>query len=130
MTSYTQSAAQAFNRFGFGGRPDDTVPAAPMTWLSNQITCADTAPTAGGSLPTLNQALTMVNNWLSAPFLSPQSAAYGIVMWNAMNAETQSFLANAVTTKTPFRERLAWFWNNHYALMAGANGAMLTLSGT
>jgi uncharacterized protein (DUF1800 family) len=130
MSTYTQSAAQAFNRFGFGGRPDDPVPADPMAWLANQITCADTAPAPGGSLPTLSQALTMVNNWLTAPFLSAQSQADGILMWNAMNAETQSFLANAITTKIPFRERLTWFWSNHYAVMAGANGAMLALSGT
>jgi uncharacterized protein (DUF1800 family) len=130
MTSYTPSAAQAFTRFGFGGRPDDAVPASPMAWLANQITCADTAPTAGGSLPTLPQALTMVNNWISAPFLSTQSQIAGAVMWTVMNAETQSFLANAITTKTPFRERLAWFWSNHYAVQAGSNGGMLTLSGT
>ncbi len=130
MNSYTQSASQAFNRFGFGGRPDDTVPADPMAWLATQISCADTAPIAGGSLPTLPQALTLIDNWLTAPFLSTQSQTAATFLWAAMNAETQSFLANAITTKTPFRERLAWFWSNHYAVMAGANGAMLALSGT
>jgi uncharacterized protein (DUF1800 family) len=130
MTSFTQSAAQAFNRFGFGGRPDDIVPTSPMAWLSNQITCADTAPTAGGSLPSLPQAMTMVNTVVTLPFLSAQQEAATALMWVAMIAEEQSFLANAITTKTPFRERLVWFWSNHYAVMAGANGPLLALSGT
>lgn len=130
MTPYTQSAAQAFNRFGFGGRPDDTVPASPMAWLSNQITCEDTAPAPGGSLLTLPQALTMVNNVQTAPFLSVQQQAATALLWVAMAAEEQSFLATAITTKTPFRERLVWFWSNHYAVMAGAHGPMLGVSGT
>jgi uncharacterized protein (DUF1800 family) len=127
MTAFSPSAAQAFTRFGFGGRPDDTVPADPIAWLTHQVTCADTAPVAG--LPTLQQGLTMINNWLTAPFLSSAAGAAGNLMWSAMGQETQSFLANAITTQIPFRERLVWFWSNHYAVMAGANGAMLTTSG-
>ena len=46
-----------------------------------------------------------------------------------MAMEQQTCLANAVTTKTPFRERLVWFWTNHYAIMAGAGGPMLVTSG-
>jgi uncharacterized protein (DUF1800 family) len=127
MTAYSPSAAQAFNRFGFGGRPDDTIPADPIAWLTNQVTCADPTPVAG--LPNIQQALTMVNNWITAPFLSPLSTACSTVMWTDMNAEVQAFLSNAVTTKTPFRERLVWFWSNHYAIMCGSNGAMLSTSG-
>ena len=38
MPTFTPAAAQAFTRFGFGGRPDDPVPADPMAWLTSQIT--------------------------------------------------------------------------------------------
>jgi uncharacterized protein (DUF1800 family) len=127
MTAYSQSAAQAFNRFGFGGRPDDAIPADPMAWLANQITCADQAPTG---LPTLQQNLTLINNFLTAPFLSALSQTYAAQMWAVMGTELQSFLSNAVTTKIPFRERLVWFWSNHYAVQAGANGVMLATSGS
>jgi uncharacterized protein (DUF1800 family) len=128
MTSFSPAAAQAFTRFGFGARPDDQSPADPIAWLTSQITGPDTAPVS--TLPTLQQSLTLINNWItSTPFNSPQSQAYAAKAWAQMGMEQQAFLANAVTTQAPFRERLVWFWSNHYAIMAGANGNMLATSG-
>jgi uncharacterized protein (DUF1800 family) len=108
------SAAQAFNRFGFGGRPDDTIPGAPMAWLAAQINCVDTAP-AGQSV---QQAFALVYATLTAPPGSTQRASLSAQLLANYQGEAQSFLANAVTTKMPFRERLVWFWSNHFAVMA------------
>jgi uncharacterized protein (DUF1800 family) len=108
------SVAHAFNRFGFGGRPDDVAPADPMAWLAAQITCADQAP--GG--PSLAQGLSLAHNVISAP---DGSSAHGLAnaqLVNEFSAEVQSILAYAVTTPIPFRERLVWFWANHFAIMA------------
>jgi uncharacterized protein (DUF1800 family) len=131
MSAYTPAVAQAFTRFGFGGRPDDTIPADPVSWLTAQITCPDQAPLAGAAtgLPTVQQALALINQWQTATFESDASHNYALQMWSYLALEQQSFLTCAVTTKIPFRERLVWFWANHYAIMAGAAGYMLGTSG-
>ena len=127
MTTYTQAAAQAFTRFGFGGRPDDQIPADPIAWLTTQVTGPDATPVS--TMPTLQQGLTLWNSWISVPRNSPQELAWAAQARANMAMEQQTFLANAVTTTTPFRERLVWFWANHYAIMAGSGGQMLLTSG-
>ena len=120
------SLAHAFNRFGFGGRPDDAVPANAMTWLSAQITCADQGP-AG---PTLAQALAVLYQTSIAPVGSAQRAALTGQVLGSFTAEVQAAMANAVTTQTPFRERLVWFWSNHFAIMAQSSGGAMAGAGS
>jgi len=110
------TAAQAFTRFGLGGRPDDVVPADPVAWLTAQITCADEAPVAG--MPTLQHNLTVLYEGAMSPPGSAAQAAYGEELENLFNIDLQSALNYAVTTTIPFRERLVWFWSNHFAIMA------------
>ena len=113
------AAAQAFTRFGLGGRPDDTVPADPVGWLRGQLAAPDPTPVAG--MPTAAQGLALSYAFATA---TPGGAA----RTNALNAvmalvarEKQAFLANAVVSPAPFRERLVWFWANHFAVMARDN---------
>jgi uncharacterized protein (DUF1800 family) len=122
------TVAQAFNRFGLGGRPDDEVPANAVDWLTAQITCADPAPTA--NMPTLQQNLTLL---YEAEFAHPGSARQVdlAAKFNAMfTAEMQSFITYATTTTVPFRERLVWFWSNHFAIMATVPSVRPHMTGT
>ena len=69
-------------------------------------------------MPTLQQNLTLL---YEAEFAHPGSARQVdlAAKFNAMfTAEMQSFITYATTTTVPFRERLVWFWSNHFAIMA------------
>jgi uncharacterized protein (DUF1800 family) len=110
------TAAHAFTRFGLGGRPDDPVPADPVAWLMAQIACPDAAPAAG--MPNLQQNLALVYQAEQSPAGSA-AQTNGLAAVNAaFSAEVQASLTYAVTTTMPFRERLVWFWSNHFAIMA------------
>jgi uncharacterized protein (DUF1800 family) len=113
----TPTVAQAFTRFGLGGRPDDPVPANAAAWLTAQLTGPDPAPVAG--MPTVAAGLAQQYQRSLAPVGSTQEATITAQIWATLKAERQSFLSYAVTTRTPFRERLVWFWANHFAIMAG-----------
>jgi uncharacterized protein (DUF1800 family) len=110
------AAAQAFARFGFGGRPDDAVPPDPVAWLMAQISCPDPAPVAG--MPTLQQNLKILYQGALAPAGSAAAEAANMTLGGIFSTEMQSYLTYAVTTTKPFRERLVWFWSNHFAIMA------------
>jgi uncharacterized protein (DUF1800 family) len=110
------ATAHAFTRFGFGGRPDDVIPADPVAWLMAQITCPDPAPVAG--MPTLQQNLTTLYTGAFAPPGSAAAVAGNAALGALFSAEMQSALTFAVTTTMPFREKLVWFWSNHFAIMA------------
>jgi uncharacterized protein (DUF1800 family) len=107
-------AAQAFTRFGFGGRPDDVIPANPMDWLAAQITCADEAPSGQST----RDALILAYEAEAAPPGSTSRAQLTEQVLGDYQAEAQSFLSYAATTRIPFRERLVWFWSNHFAVIA------------
>jgi uncharacterized protein (DUF1800 family) len=106
---------QAMVRFGLGARPTEAPPADPAVWLRHQITQPD---------PTV--------------FDPPPSAAAGLAALRAdretkpppeqrevrplFRAETTALLSNALTTPAPFRERLVWFWTNHFTISVRQGG--------
>ncbi len=113
-----QQVAQAFTRFGLGGRPDDPLPGDATQWLIQQLDGPDPMPTTG--LPTLAQCMALLNAYKNARAgtKAQKNAADQIV--STFNAEVQAYLSYAVTTAVPFRERLVWFWANHFALLTGS----------
>ncbi len=119
------AAAQAFTRFGFGGRPDDVIPVDPMTWLSAQATCADEAPPGQSTRAALNLAYEVDQ----APLGSGLRASLMAQLLGGYQAEVQSILSYAATTKIPFRERLVWFWSNHFAITADRGHSSLACAG-
>ncbi len=110
------AAAQAFTRFGLGGRPDDAIPSDPVGWLRAQLAAPDPTPVAG--MPTAAYGLALMNTMVSAtPGTSARNNAIAAILALFQN-EAQAYLTNAVVTPAPFRERLVWFWANHFAVMA------------
>jgi uncharacterized protein (DUF1800 family) len=101
-------AALAIARFGLGRRPDEPVPSDPKAWLLDQVTRTGSA-VAG--TPTTVEGLTALRadrKNKPAPGESQSRALF------ITGARTQ--LAQALSTDTPFRERLVWFWTNHFTV--------------
>ena len=114
------SITQAFTRFGLGGRPDDIAPTDVMAWLNNQLSMPDTTPKIG--LPTVSSGLTSLYNFQQAGGgTTSASQVLNQQIFASFNADIQFNLTHAITTTTPFHERLVWFWANHFAIMAETN---------
>ena len=114
------NAAIAFNRFGLGRRRDEPVPADPHAWLTEQLVGPDTAPTQGllSSSDALEMLRALIEAKKDAPMVdgkkepTPEARAF-----NQHNkAEVAALLAQAITTPAGFRERLVWFWANHFTV--------------
>jgi uncharacterized protein (DUF1800 family) len=101
--------AQALIRFGLGRRGAEPLPSDPAAWLLAQLRQPDPArfddpPTTAKGLAALRQ-----DRETKPP---PGQSQAGALFRAAAAAQ----LANAVTTPAPFRERLVWFWANHFTV--------------
>jgi len=118
------AAAQAFTRFGLGGRPEDALPPDPVAWLNAQLTGPD--PFSNVGLPTLSTCLAYLNAFNSAKPGSKEAQAASAKIAAILQSEINAHLANALTTAVPFRERLVWFWANHFAILTQSIPAFAT----
>ncbi len=108
--------AHALIRFGLGRRGQEELPDDPMAWLANQVAMPDPAVFDAG-LPTTAAGLTVLreqnrlrlppNESLVRPLAEADAAAQG---------------AQLVGSTAPFRERLVWFWANHFTVSVRGNG--------
>jgi uncharacterized protein (DUF1800 family) len=141
-------AAIAFTRFGLGRRKDEPVPDKPRAWLQAQLDQPDPTPTIG--LPDCAEGLRVFDVYAQARHALRLSAGAGKDMketdvaaaerndpnvsalnerFRAMvHEETVAFIGNALTTQAPFRERLVWFWLNHFTI-AGTDGRITACAG-
>ncbi|MEO9189623.1 MAG: DUF1800 domain-containing protein [Acetobacteraceae bacterium] len=96
--------AQALVRFGLGPRGDEAPPADPVAWLRGQLRAPAPAPT-----PTVTEALEAVLfDRKENPARRRTVALY--------RRDALATLSTALTTPAPFRERLVWFWSNHFTV--------------
>ncbi|GAC1348512.1 MAG: DUF1800 family protein [Acetobacteraceae bacterium] len=107
------STAHAAIRFGLGRAPQDpNGPDAhgpdPHNWLANQLTSPDPGP-AGASLAEIAAAIEQDRQDRPAP--GQPGRARQIFL-----AEARALQDHAIATTTPFRERLVWFWANHFTV--------------
>lgn len=138
------AAAIALNRFGLGARPDDSLPAQPKKWLLGQFTQYEARPGPIASAPSHRQlardvadqlerarakgrgrrrmrepATPAMNEDETGPEMAEvarQNLRRGIHdHYKAMSAAR---LASALSSRTPFLERLVHFWANHFAVSA------------
>ena len=97
-------------RFGLGRRGQEPLPTDPQAWLKAQIEQPD--PVRYKPMPS---ALDALRAWqLDASDPVPAGQPKRIVRINA--ADQQVEIENALTTTAPFRERLVWFWTNHFTV--------------
>jgi uncharacterized protein (DUF1800 family) len=132
-------AAIAANRFGLGLRPDETPPADGPAWLLAQFDRFDPRPALITALPDaaamtvqyqehLQQLRRPGRNGTRAPDdLQPADAEAKATQLRmerrqayrqAYGGQVRARLAVAITTPTPFPERLVHFWANHFAISA------------
>jgi uncharacterized protein (DUF1800 family) len=102
-------AAQAFARFGLGRRGEEPTPADPSAWLLGQLRQPDPArispePTAAEGLAALR---------FDRRDKPPPGESHALALFRAQAAAE---LDNALITTAPFRERLVWFWTNHFTI--------------
>lgn len=114
--------AIALNRFGFGARPDEPVPADPQRWLVSQLDQYEPLPGPWQPLP---RTPALVDVWLAqqrAVRQAPEGQRSGIREAYLRQAREAHVMAvgvratSALQTSTPFVERLVHFWSNHFAV--------------
>src|SRR3954471_20423060 len=100
--------AHAHVRFGLGRSPRDTVVADPVSAFAAQLEQPDPGP-AGASVADAFGAL--LQDRMDRQRQGQPGRARQI-----FRAETQALQDWAITTATPFRERLVAFWANHFTV--------------
>ncbi|WP_428486887.1 DUF1800 domain-containing protein [Rhodopila sp.] len=101
--------AQALIRFGLGRRGAEPLPADPGAWLMDQLRRPD--PTRLDEPPTVAEGLAVLRQ--DRETKPPPGKSLSRKLFQTQAAAQ---LANAVTTPAPFRERLVWFWTNHFCV--------------
>jgi uncharacterized protein (DUF1800 family) len=105
-----QRIAVALLRFGLGYRAGDPLPTDPDAWLAAQLDGADPAlvrPAAGSA-----EALAA----LRADRMARRQGADARAVPGLFRAEAAAAAATLCDTPAPFRERLVWFWANHFTV--------------
>jgi uncharacterized protein (DUF1800 family) len=108
-------AAHALIRFGLGPRLGEAPPADPLAWLMAQL---DGPDPARPDPATLDPAGTRTADGLRALRTDRENrpAPGQSVSRRVFRADAEAALAGAVTAAAPFRERLVWFWTNHFTV--------------
>ncbi|MBV8456817.1 MAG: DUF1800 domain-containing protein [Acetobacteraceae bacterium] len=100
---------QALLRFGLGGTAGSVPPADPKAWLRSQLAQPD--PARLDPTPTTAEALEALKYDRENKPLPGQSQTRALYRRDA-----QAALTAAIATPAPFRERLVWFWTNHFTV--------------
>jgi uncharacterized protein (DUF1800 family) len=111
-------AAQALIRFGFGRRGQTPLPDDPVAWLRGQLSGPDRGPPG----PSLADGFAAFKQDRADPPPPGTPRRTGVLFKDEVNA----LVGQAITTDTPFRERLVWFWANHFtvSLRGGRTAAL------
>jgi uncharacterized protein (DUF1800 family) len=104
------SATHAVIRFGLGRRGEEALPANPAAWLAHQLDGPD--PALAVPIPPFAESLAT----LRARRRDPADKAVAAEIKALYEAGTRAAVETLLTTATPFRERLVWFWANHFTV--------------
>ncbi len=135
--------AIALNRFGLGARPDEPLAGDPKRWLLGQLGRFEPRPAALRSVPSRAEVAADLTGYMTAGRMGrrkgarmqadgAQQAAAQPAMPSRKEARQElvrdihgqyrlmnsARLVSAMTTTTPFVERLVHFWANHFAVSA------------
>ncbi|WP_158743185.1 DUF1800 family protein [Acidisphaera sp. L21] len=102
--------AQALIRFGLGRRGNEPLPADPAAWLKGQITRPDPSEFPGALSTT--ECLTAWRLDSQQPLPPGQPSRVNSILAQEKIQQCN----NALMSSAPFRERLVWFWTNHFAV--------------
>ncbi|WP_419730233.1 DUF1800 domain-containing protein [Lichenicola sp.] len=110
------ASAQALIRFGLGPRPGEALPTDPHRWLAAQLAGPDPVQFPD-SLPTTADGLIMLREQRR---LKPPPG--GSLVEPLYRADAAAQLAVLLNAQAPFRERLVWFWANHFTVSIRQGG--------
>ena len=110
MTAMQTSAVHASIRFGLGPRPSEALPSDPRGWLAAQLQGPDPVRFPD-SLPSTADGLVMLREQRHLKPPPGQSLVEPL-----FRADAQAQLDVLLTADAPFRERLVWFWANHFTV--------------
>ena len=108
--------AHAMIRFGLGRRGMEALPADPLAWLAQQVEAPDPAVFDPG-LPTTADGLTVLREQNKLKLTGDASLVRPL-----LDEDVAAHSANILATPAPFRERLVWFWFNHFTVSVRAGG--------
>jgi uncharacterized protein (DUF1800 family) len=147
------ATAIALNRFGLGATPTDRLPGNPKQWLLDQFSRFQPRPQALAHIPTSLQVVGRLADSIAQERMDRRSKRVAQPASMAENMSQQADgkrdprrqarrneirddylemnsarLGAALTTETPFAERLVHFWANHFAVSAD-NARMTRVAG-
>jgi uncharacterized protein (DUF1800 family) len=132
----------ALNRFGLGSGPGDKPPADPKSWLTRQLDHFEPRPIALSDIPGRTEVVAQIREYLGARRMAGRSRqqmtraslepGMGQEQADPQAADLKKYLRQsiqrdylamnsaridcALSTATPFVERLVHFWANHFAV--------------
>jgi uncharacterized protein (DUF1800 family) len=111
------AALHALRHFGFGRRGLEPIPDKPRDWLASQLEGSD--PWLTGTGPSFHNVV-HISRHNEALFRSGMNPDGGFAELFA--SEMVALLNHAARTDLAFRERLVWFWSNHFTVSQHAGG--------
>ena len=102
-----QRAAHAMIRFGLGRRGAEPAPADPRGWLAGQLDGPDAGLAAPGHAA--------VEGLVALRAIQAKTVPRSIIQ-DIFRADSNAAVNTLLTTAQPFRERLVWFWANHFTV--------------
>jgi uncharacterized protein (DUF1800 family) len=137
------SPAIALNRFGLGARPADAPPADGRSWLLGQLERFDARPQTLAGIPSRSAVVAQLGDYMAEAKsermekreMQPAALTTGMSKpADALPDSAKRFLrkgirddylvmssarlSSALTSPSPFAERLVHFWANHFAVSA------------
>jgi uncharacterized protein (DUF1800 family) len=116
-------AAQALIRFGLGRLGNEAVPDDPAAWLGRQLDGADPGLAIAGSSAAdglvafrEDRKEREERKLEGAPPAGLPADAQPHRVRDLVRADGKALADYVLTTNTPFRERLVWFWANHFTV--------------
>lgn len=104
--------AQALIRFGLGRRGDSPLPGDPVAWLAGQLDGPDPGLAVPGA--TTAEGLTALRDDRAEGRANPEAKPDRV--GSQVRADRAALINYVLTTDSGFRERLVWFWANHFTV--------------
>jgi len=114
------NTAQALIRFGLGRKGAEPTPDDPAGWLAAQVRGPDPADFSG--LPSTSAALGILRGQREPERAGTLVAGQKRPVNELLRAEIGALLGHGLETAAPFRERLVWFWANHFTVSLRQGG--------
>ncbi|PMS16482.1 DUF1800 domain-containing protein [Trinickia dabaoshanensis] len=120
---HLSEAAIALNRFGLGARADEPPPPDARAWLLAQFDRFDPKPAAWAALPdtpAVEQAFGAARQQVASGADQDAKLAARKMLREEVRDDyrdaVDARVRSALSTDTPFVERLVHFWSNHFAI--------------